>query len=251
MWRLALAVSFIVVAGCSRTVVHLNDQFLDEQEIKELVRSFEDSGFAVVRRQNHYPETIYRNTLIYFPSGGSEKALAKIQAILLGKGYGTFDLAYASRGNHSYTKSNVGVYILPKSGQVPHEDQNLLDIPSREPFVPSLSDSELVSRECKGVAILDMLSGGQFQLDSMSEPPSFPPEKGRWQQVGEDGVILSTKEAKVLFNLRRTVLDRDDFRQHQVILEPRKEGGAPLGCRFSFSVREYKQWRTSDERHGN
>lgn len=229
MRKLILMVPMLI-SSCA-TTVHINNQYLDQDECNRLSSELRKAGYRVKIRKNAFPAEITVNTIIYYPSSKSSAELLELQDILEADGYSVSDIAVGTKGNHHYTKSNIGIYPISSVGLVDS---------AVKLFDPSIVDVEFVSEACGGVTVLNILPEGHYIMENLSEPKAFQKVTGAWR-ISEFSDIQFTYQDKVYaYIINKSRADHVGYIEHDITLTPTNTDALPLGCVYQYSVKEFR-----------
>jgi hypothetical protein len=98
------------LAGCSVTRIHLFKQGIDDAEFARITNNLTSNGYRVIPNSLRPPE-FDSPTLIYSPAHRDFESIKKLLVVLSDLGYEDIDPVAAFKDNHSYSRTNVGVYL--------------------------------------------------------------------------------------------------------------------------------------------
>lgn len=229
MHKLILMASMLIT-GCA-TTVHINNQYLDQDEYNRLSNELRNAGYKVKKSNTAFPSEVAVNTIIYFPSSKSSAELSELQTILETNGYPVFDIAAGVKGNHHYTKSNIGIYVIPNGVSV--DDAAKL-------YDTSIVDAEFISKACGGVTVLDILPEGRYLIENLSEPKKFQNITGAWK-ISEFNNVQFAYQGKVYtYTISKFQTDYSDHIERDIILMPAKTDTLPLSCVYQYVEKEFR-----------
>lgn len=110
--KVILILHTLCLAACSTTQVHIFGEGMEPSEIGELQSVLESEGYEIALNSLPVPEEVRGPTLLYSPAHGNLGDVESLGNLLMTMGYDII-LEPVSRGNHFYTKRNVGLYLRP------------------------------------------------------------------------------------------------------------------------------------------
>lgn len=220
MRKLVLLIIAVAAAACSTTQVHLHTSAISAETQKQLRASLQDAGFKVKERKNQLPAITVGSHIIYTPNYKTDSDLESIKYILnslnlpasqthlfkLGEGI----------GGHSYTQSNIGLYVIGKSNG---QSADLKTIPEQT----TIFDWELGSTNCSQVYILDLMEDGSAYISTQRDGKEIA--KLTWKNANTS--LLLSKGFKK-YTYQKSVTEAQ--------ITPAEKYPEPYGCQYRHNV---------------
>lgn len=226
-----MALCLCSVLGCGSGAqpninVHLFTESMTDEQVQKLTKSVRKRGSVRVNSTSH-GEVIEHPTIVvpFLLSDGS--LIDSLEGALYLLGYDRIEFAYQSKGKHSYTTNNIGVY-LPNTDSI------------ESPFLHTKMDSlvQTYGSECPQMdAQLKLLDTGSASLetydsDTLGREVISSALEGRWERVNDEVKLYLGLPEELTFIIQRLTRQELNTTYSGIVLVGRANGTIYSGCDF-------------------
>lgn len=171
--KILLLLSLFGLGGCSSTsTVHVFAKYLNDDELNKVQTLLADSRYDVEVNRHEFPESVTSSTVIYSPMHSNPDEVTELLGLVAQSVGKKAELLYIRSENHSYTKDNVGLYLIGIDGR------NSITVPTEVAFASPYS-----AVRCKSLAFAELVLKQDHQFELFTSAATDDDEKvtkGQW-----------------------------------------------------------------------
>lgn len=220
-----ITILFISIAACSTTRIHVHTAGVDQHKQQELRESLMQEGFNVELHNYELPQLKQGSYLVYTPDSQSNQRVQKIEDALSSLNLPLPEQRLFSLGEgisaHSYTKGNIGLYIITNQTQETNNLNTLLQ-------ESSVTDWELVSTDCKKSYILEFAEDGQTYISGLDDGVEL--SELNWKTNGKELILRKWLNSYVY-----------RISEAEKTITPTQKYPEPYGCQYRSDFKSVVQ----------